>query len=415
MTACAARTRLPCRSALRLLYALPLLLASCADKSPTPADLTLPGGRSPELNVGADGRVYLSWQETRDGASSLRYTSFDGRSWSKPGTIAEGTDWFVNAADFPSVTAFGDGLLAAHWLQKNGPDVYAYEIRMRLSRDGGQTWDAPFTLHDDATQSEHGFVTLLPDGSGRLHAIWLDGRHAMSGTVAGHETHGAMSLRHAVLDANGTILSQDEVDARTCDCCQTSAIETAAGLLVAYRDRTESEVRDVVVRRRESGTWSEPVSLDRDPWTIDACPVNGPSLAQHAQTTATAWFSGAENTPRVLAATSTDGGRSFAEPVRVDHGRPAGRVDVAVLDDGTLLVSWLELQDDGATLNLRRVLAEGKPGETQTLARLGAAAANTFPRMVRSGPHVIVAWTERTADDSLVRATVLDAGEAGSP
>jgi hypothetical protein len=44
------------------------------------------------------------------------------------------------------------------------------------------------------------------------------------------------------------------------------------------------------------------------------------------------------------------------------------------------------------------------------VASLGEAAANTFPRMTRSGSRVILAWTERDADVTLVRAVVRDAG-----
>lgn len=394
--------------ALRLLIALPVLLtAACADGTPAPSTYTIQGGTTPELNIGADGRAYLSWQEQRDGMATLRFATFDGRGWAAPRTVAEGNDWFVNAADFPSITAFGNGVIAAHWLHKTGADTYAYEVRMSLSRDGGATWDAPFTVHDDATPAEHGFVTLLPSARGGLDVVWLDGRNSGGSHEAGPETHGAMSLRHAVIDEGGRVISEEEVDDRSCDCCQTSAVMVSGGLLVAYRDRSETEIRDVVVRHHDGTAWSDPVALDRDHWKIDGCPVNGPSLAAHARTIAVAWFSGASDVPKVLAAFSNDSGNTFTAPVRVDDGRPVGRVDVAVLDDGAALVSWIAMRDEAPALNVRRVDAGGRLGMAETLAVLGPQAANGFPRMTRHGENILVAWTERATDNTKVRATVL--------
>src|SRR5688500_16844210 len=81
---------------------------------PTPAAA---GSLGPNLFAAADGRVYLSWIERMtDGRSALRYAVHAGEGWSSPQVVAEGPDWFVNWADFPSLIALPDGLLAAHWL-----------------------------------------------------------------------------------------------------------------------------------------------------------------------------------------------------------------------------------------------------------------------------------------------------------
>ena len=76
----------------------------------------------------------------------------------------------------------------------------------------------------------------------------------------------------------GVAENEEELDARVCDCCQTAAVATQRGLLVAYRDRGPDEVRDISVVRFESGRWTEPHPLHSDGWKIAGCPVNGPAM-----------------------------------------------------------------------------------------------------------------------------------------
>ena len=52
---------------------------------------------------------------------------------------------------------------------------------------------------------------------------------------------------------------------------------TADGPLVAFRDRSNQEIRDIHVARVEQGKWTEAVPVHADNWRIEACPVNGPA------------------------------------------------------------------------------------------------------------------------------------------
>lgn len=128
--------------------------------------------REPELTATSDGRIILSWVEkVAEKRYALRFAVRDARAWSTVGTVAEGENWFVNWADFPSVIALADGSLAAHWLVKSGTGTYAYDVNIARSKDGGKTWGTPVVPHTDKTQTEHGFVSLLPLPDGRVGAI----------------------------------------------------------------------------------------------------------------------------------------------------------------------------------------------------------------------------------------------------
>lgn len=361
---------------------------------PTPAGA---GAAQPFLARGPRGELALSWLEPRPrGGHRLRVARYDGQRFTRAATIAEGDSFFVNWADFPSVVFLDDGTLAAHWPWKVGADTYAYQVRLAFSKDGGRTWSAPIVPHRDGTATEHGFVSLLAEGR-EVRAVWLDGRN----------TPGAMTVRTAVIASDGRIRAEQELDGRACDCCQTALARTSRGLVAAWRDRSEEEIRDIAVARG-AATWSTPRVESRDGWKITGCPVNGPALASLGDRVLLAWFTAARDTPKVMAAFSLDGGATFGPARRIDHGKPLGRVDVAFLESGGAIVSWLERDGEGADLRHRRVPFEGPPAPSYSVGSLAGSRASGVPQVVVHGGEVFVARTEAGEKASRIRVLRYD-------
>jgi len=352
------------------------------------------GSLAPGLFAAADGRVFLSWIDRLGaGRHALRFAVKEGDGWSAPREIAEGPGWFVNWADFPSLIAMPDGTLAAHWLAKSGSGTYAYDVNLARSTDGGNTWSEPLVPHRDGTPTEHGFVSMFAAPGNLLEAVWLDGRETRP--EAGEHDHGggAMTLRYAAIGPDGTLSREAVLDARVCDCCQTSAALTEEGPVVVYRDRSDREMRDVSVVRLRDGRWTEPRPVSSDNWEMHGCPVNGPAVAAAGSRVAVAWFTAANDMPRVKLAFSSDAGASFGTPVIVDDGNPLGRLETLLLDDGSALVSWLESTREGSSLRVRRIRADGRLDATVTVLPAGAPISNGFPQMARTGEWLVFAWT----------------------
>jgi hypothetical protein len=384
-----------------------------------------PGSGEPNLITAADG-VWLSWLEpSGPGRHALKLARWDG-GWGEIRTVIDREGLFVNWADFPAVAVLEDGTMAAHWLEKSGPSPYAYDVRMAISRDGGRTWGDDIIPHRDGVQAEHGFVSLLSMGDS-VGAVWLDGRETVEGRP--------MTLRFTTLSAAGRLGPETVLDTSTCDCCQTAAAMSSGVPVVAYRDRSAGEVRDIYVTRRIDGAWTAPRPVHEDGWVIAACPVNGPALAAHGDRVALAWFTaapardsagasgvaregdagatgqtGSGTGGRVLVAFSDDGGATFGPPTRVDDGGGLGRVSVELLDGGDALVTWLERTADAAEVRARRVGPSGV-GRTLRVAGTAAERASGFPRTARFGDRIVFAWTE-PGPEGRVRMTV--AGLAGS-
>jgi hypothetical protein len=371
------------------------------------------GSAEPNLVMGKR-HVYLSWLEKlAEGGHALRFSRWDGQSWTPARTIISGAPFFVNWADFPSMLELEDGSLAAHWLQKNGSGTYSYDVMLSRSSDGGLTWSKGSSPHRPGIQAEHGFVSLVDHrGAGRFSVVWLDGD--MGGASA--HGHGALTGLKFSSYEKESFSSPAVLDAKVCDCCQTAAVRTRSGIFVAYRDRSDDEIRDISYVRFTDGKWSEPQTLNHDRWQISGCPVNGPAASADGDRLVVAWYTmgeqalsaktaggasdlaqpaGDRQIGRVMAIFSEDGGKTFGAPVRVDSRPSLGRVDVRWIGDGTAVVSWLETAVGGASeIRAGQVNADGRMETPIAVAQTTGARSSGFPRMSRLGKDLLLAWTQ---------------------
>ncbi|MDA0329985.1 MAG: sialidase family protein [Gemmatimonadetes bacterium] len=406
--------------------AFSVLLVSCAGDAPagdasagdTPRVLAVSmeavaspaGPKSGEPFVSASGdHIYMSWLEaSAEGGHDLRFARFDGTDWTPAATIAHSESFFVNWADFPSLTPSPDGTLWAHWLQRGQDGGYDYGVRVARSSDEGATWSEPWTPHDDESPTEHGFVSALATDDG-MGFVWLDGRTYAAG-ADGSEPRREMTLRYRVAGTAGLPGPETLLDGRVCDCCQTDAAMAASGPVVVYRNRSDAEIRDIYITRMVDGVWTEGAPVHGDGWEIAGCPVNGPAVVAEGREVAVAWFTAAGDVPHVKVAFSSDGGATFGAPTVVDGGNPAGRVDLVRTQTGSVLVSWLERTGgENAEVRLREVSGDGTTSESVTLTGSSAERASGFPRMVEAPDGtLLMAWTDVIGDAPQVRVTRIE-------
>jgi hypothetical protein len=399
--------------------------ASPALGAPVPSDPPASvGSLAPRLSRSPEGGVILSWLEPTSDGTALRWSQLGGLGWTDPATVVESERLLPNSADVPGVIPLGGGRLVAHWRETREPAGDGYDARAALSFDGGRTWDKPVTPHRDKTDAEHGFVAAfdtsqaaaaaehrIPSldiaGGGATGAdaggnprdleaglAWIDGRDA-----AEHPGDFSSQLLATTLGSGGAVgLGLERVvDPRCCDCCPSSTVRATDFVLVAYRDRTDDDVRDpCVVRRSADGEWSQPIPIHADGWRITACPVNGPALDADGKRVAAAWFTAAQDEPRVLLSFSDDAGLTWSEPLRVSEpadGTAGGHAGVALLPDGSALVSFVLSRDAALRVVARRMPRDGNGGP---LVEAGTGVVG-IPQLARYNGSVMLAWCERTA------------------
>lgn len=354
----------------------------------------------------------LSWLEPlAEGGHVLRFSVLDGNRWSTPGEVARGANWFANWADHPSVVRLPDSpdTLLAHWLVRSGDGTsrYGYGLRIAKSIDGGRRWLPEFSAepenaHDYAGFAAFSLATSMPG------AAYLAPRPGHATAAAHDPSHGgaaaeppkALLYTHLLSDGRRTT---EVLDAETCSCCSIALASTSRGSVVAYRDRTPGEVRDIAVVRWRDGRWSSPTTVHEDGWVIPGCPTNGPAISAEQDRVAVAWFTAAGGRPRVRVAFSADGGGSFAPPIDVDGGAPIGWTGVVLTADGDAIVSWLEGRSGGeAQVRLRRVREDGRAGAPLVVADTAAGRATGIPQLSRSGNRLVLAWRDGRVRSALV-------------
>lgn len=342
---------------------------------PVPA---APGARGPSLALGPGGLTWLTWLEPEPaGRWALRVSTLGPQTgdWSVPHTVTAGLASPGSSFDPPSLTVGRDGAASIVWLvgapssgAGHGHDAATSEAWVSRSGDNGVSWSAPVRLTQESRAVE--FPSLVALADGRVLAAWLDGR-------ATHGGDGRTRLYSRIVGGAGpdTLL-----DPSVCDCCPVALTAFPdGGALVAYRGRTTDEVRDIQRRRFDGQVWEAARPLSEDGWKIPACPVNGARLASDGGRVAVAWYTGADDDPRVQVSFSADAGGQFLLPLRLDAAKPAGRVDTVLMRDGALLASWVSAEGG---VWVRRVSPEFSASDALLVAAPRPEQLRAAPRLV---------------------------------
>lgn len=357
------------------------------------------GSSSPFLSASPEGKDVLSWLEPAgSNVRALRFASLAGHSWSAPRTVSTSAFFNPHPAVLPSVRFLPNGSLVSYWTHRGELGPESEEVYSARSSDGGIHWSRPVTLHRDSSRTEHSLVSMANAGS-EVSIVWLDDRDGSHS--------GKTALMQRSWKADGSLGPETLLDDDVCGCCPTASANTAQGVLVAYRKHTADNIRDIYYLRHLSSGWSKPHVLHADNWHINGCPTNAADVAADGKDNAAiAWFTAADGEPHVKIAFSTDSGGSFSEPLIVDQGRPVGHVSVALLMDGSALVSWIDRSPPSAQLLVRRIDPKAHERGPVTVVAVGSARDLGYPRIVSVGAGAILAWTERDVVSNVHTAVV---------
>ena len=395
----------------RILPVAILMLAGCtATKTPVPpaetrALLAVPDATNANVTLASDGRtVVAAWAATASGLTNiyLARSADGGASFSAPQRVnnVDG-DANVNGETPPRVAVAGQSVNVLWFSKRDGVSV----LRAAESADGGVTFNAARRITPDGVTGARGWenVALSPDGA--VHAVWLDGRNAGAHAQGGHAQHGSMrqDILHAAWKGSSPV-TESPIAANVCFCCKTALLVRGDVVIAAWRHIFPGSIRDIAVARSTDGgrTFGEPVRASADNWQIDACPDDGPAIAMDAAGTLhVAWPTVVESAGRtsmaIFHAASADGGRTFAPRQRVDGGEGSAAHPVIAIDaNGEAAVAWDELAEGR---RLVRIRAGTAPPVTVSDGKIA-----TYPSIAVSDGAVIVGWTDQSDGGSVVRA-----------
>jgi hypothetical protein len=383
----------PVRHSLVLLGAALALVAALATAAPTRLEITHPGkGHEVHLSgavagVAADGAAIVAWA-SQEGGDNVLYAARPGEGApvrvNPPGTSVD------SLHQGPGVAMGPRGEIYLTWSSRRPVPVgglFASDLRLSRSLDGGKTWDGHLRVTDD-TPTSHSFdgVAVAPDGT--VVVAWIETRDGRAATfVARVADRGARVTETLRLDTG-----------ETCVCCR---VDVTAGpgdsVAVLWRKVFPDNVRDMVLAASRDGgrTFGAPALVHADGWKISACPHRGGSLATDGRGRLYAvWYTeGAEGRPDLLFATSADG-RRFSTPRRL-HTATASipdHVRLAVDAAGRGVVVW-----EDSTAVRRRVVMRTTVDGGRTLSppqTLTQAVKAFAPDVVAAPGGFIIVWHE---------------------
>lgn len=339
------------------------------------------------VGVAGDGVPIVAWA-AQEGHDNALYAARPGRGGpvrvNPPGTSVD------SLHQAPGVAVGPGGEVYLTWSSRRpvpAGGLFASDLRLSRSLDGGATWDSHLTVNED-TPTSHSFegVAVAPDGT--VLVAWIEMRDGKPATFLAR-----------VADRGARITERLRLDTEeTCVCCRVDvAAGPADGVAVFWRKVFPGDVRDMVLATSRDGgrTFGAPVLVHADRWKITACPHRGGSVATDARGRLYAvWYTeGTDGRPALLFTTSSDG-RRFAAPRRLHTatGSIADHVRLAVDGAGRGVVVW-----EDATAVRRRVVMRTTVDGGRTLGppRTLTQAVKAFAPDVAVAPGgFVVVWHE---------------------
>jgi hypothetical protein len=316
--------------------------------------------------------------------------------WSEARILNTGSDAIAADGESRPKIEFGPKAWAVISYTMPLAKPYTGFIRMLRSSDGGQTFSAPFTVHQDRQEITHRFESVAFDAQGVLHTLWVDKRdQPPKGSVQKYA--GAAIYRNESQDGGQTFGPDTKVADHSCECCRIGLARNPQGQLQAtWRHVFEGSTRDHAFA--SVGAPANRITRStHDDWQINACPHHGPGLAANVGGAQagyhTVWFGirkvNGQDQAAVRYARLNAQGEPLPETVRVLPDARAEHADV-LADGQNVAVVWRS--SEGAATSLKAWLSTDG-GQNFTLRTLGQATGyNDHPRLAQSGARMVVVW-----------------------
>jgi hypothetical protein len=344
--------------------------------------------------IAPDGRLWVVGLNAQ-AQLFVQSTPLDGAlQWSEARILSTGADPIAADGESRPKIVFGPKGWAVISYTMPLAKPYTGFIRMLRSSDGGQTFSAPFTVHQDRQEITHRFESVAFDAQGVLHTLWVDKRDQPPKGSA-QKYAGAAIYRNESKDGGQTFGPDTKVADHSCECCRIGLARNPQGQLQAtWRHVFDSSTRDHAFA--SVGAPANRITRStHDDWQINACPHHGPGLALNAATSGyhTVWFGirkvNGQDQAAVRYARLNAQGEPLPETLRVLPDARAEHADV-MADGQNVAVVWRS--SEGAQTTLKAWLSTDG-GQNFTLKTLGQATGyNDHPRLAQSGARMVVVW-----------------------
>jgi hypothetical protein len=400
-----------------LAVAATVLLATAAGEATRPLEAASPGAiahpatghevhlSSPALVVDRGGPL-VAWM-TEEGPDNVVYVARPDGERVRVNPPALSADSLHQA---PGVALGPGGEIYVTWASrrpKPAGELFASDLQLSRSVDGGKTFESPVRVSDD-TPTSHSFEGLAVAPDGTVLVAWIESRPGER----------PQTFLARIADGGRRVERARSLDTEeTCVCCRVAlAAAKPEAVMVFWRKVFPGDIRDMVLARSRDGgrTFAPSARVHADNWRITACPHRGGSVAvdERGRVHALWYTEGTRNQPDVLYAVAADGQR-FGAPQRVhvsttsipDHAR------LAVNGAGHAVIVWEDSTAVRRRVLTRETTANGGLGPVRVLSQAVKAYAPDVT--VAPDGRAVVAWHEEQFPATKTVIVRLDAGPTG--
>jgi len=358
-------------------------------------------GLRPQLATGVaiapDGQLWMVGLAS-NGKLFVQHKPLDTQAaFSNPQWLDTGNDQISADGENRPKIAFGPkGWVVISYTQPLAKPYTGF-IRMLRSNDGGKTFSAPFTVHQDRQEITHRFESIAFDAKGALHTVWIDKRDQPPRN-SGKSYPGAAIYRNVSLDGGATFTADTKVADHSCECCRIALAPHPAGDVFAmWRHVFGEQTRDHAFTNITHSAPNEISRSSHDNWQINACPHHGPGLALNTteaeQGFHAVWFGIRQDNgvsqAGVRYAQLNARGEPVASSVRLIPDVRAEHADVMSFGRRVVIV-WRSSEGQKSKLMTWRSNDAGKTFELKTIAE--TLGHNDHPRTAQSGEKMFVVW-----------------------
>lgn len=401
-----------------VLFALVLVSACQGAPSAGLSRVGVPGHVNEHVSIASDGAsfVALAWAASSVSAGTNIFAAVSrdgGVSFAPPVRVnlVEGQAR-INGEQPPRIvlrqTGGRDPAMIVLWTARQGGTTVLLHAE---SLDDGRRFAPARSLLPDDVAGNRGWASMAARDDGRMFAMWLDHRDAVSTrSQGGTHQHGARSPEESDARAQRSQLFVGTLDGTVaptaiargvCYCCKTALASGPDGrMYAAWRHVFSGSERDIAFTMSDDvagPAFRQPVRVSDDGWQLDGCPENGPALAVDASRRIhVIWptlVRGDDEALRLFHASSVDG-LAFSARSPLPSQGSAFHPQLLATRDGTLIAAWDELIAGSRRVRVARAQASQDGGYAFSIVPGSDAMAGAYPALANAGTHVVLAWAE---------------------
>lgn len=375
------------------------LLSATPGRSQTKPVHTGHGGGRPQLATGAtfspDGRLWVVGLNAQRELFVQSTVDASLQTWAQAQRLDSGSDTILAEGENRPKIAWGPQGQVVITYTQTLDKPYTCMVRMLRSVNGGQTFGAATTLHQDRQEITHCFESIAFDTRGDLHAVWVDKRDKQA--QKSPNTYVGAAIYHNVSHDGGASFGPDlKLADHSCECCRIALAPDAQGRLHAmWRQVFGQDTRDHALGLLDTVQVNRFTRATYDEWHINACPHHGPSLATASGEAGVGfhalWFGlrAAQAGGSVRYARLDTSGAPLPGTEQVLPDERAEHADM-VAHGPKVAVVWRSSQGAVTTLSAWLSRDGGRSFERRQLDQV--SGYNDFPRLVQSGERMVVVW-----------------------